>query len=1330
LQLPAVNQRFWPYPAIFKTNTGGSAWLAEHRGVPLFITAGHAAPKVGSTVLFNNDSGRTVKGLIVAAQSGGGHDYSIALPLGDVSGIKPFRLSLTPANISQELNSFDFPGGIRYLNMPHKVLDSGDGWFKIDNIYNAITKGSSGSVLTDMRGKAYGLISRFDNNGRDIMVYGREGIRAGLTDAVKRIIFDADLREDIISRFPAFGRNYANVLNRFKPADTRIADIDTKTAYQLPEDNLPLKLTLQKPQDDLQAQAQEDGPIPGIDVERIYEEIGYGVWRLEGGGKTGYLRFLFQHQIENMDKLAAYKMPDFKYVDFTLPKAIHIADDGAAMQKAMDVLKGTGPAEHYEKNPRMMRDIGLIINAEENTAGLGVKELRDIGLIITAEENTAGLELRSLRKDVRRERKAFAKRALHTLGGKPITRMEWADVEALVADLNKNKIRYGDLRLNMFIRRNAQSGRLEVTLIYLEDHLLFSGYIGRDAEDLSDIEDQLIENGLLKPPKIPKQRADPLSEKDAMLKMKEIRTRIDRFRAMFAEWSADDGVPSPTGRAGVPEDGGTLLSLDNPDAIEKIKDATFELEPAGGTLVIINPAYFPKSILDNFPFKIPEDLRIGITAAHAVKEGVSGIFSRNNDIFIPGENFPLTVFFQNAPGIPGIDFAAMLLKGNLPSLKLAPKMDLKETEKMMMIGYPIINNQPALTKTDVFFLDSSKPHNNALRTVIGPANEKPLFGHSGSGLYKLNNDGEPLIYGVFSHVDNIYSPGVGEKLGFGNNVFHFDLGYYIPLGYILKSLGQNFNLENEHVRNFISSNYPVLIDPSITISGLKEGGRDIDNRTNKVAGSNGNKAVSADKYGFFWEQAAPEKFVLRIAGDNQMGSAVLVEYGEVNLLLTDSHVLDKAVRYEISNSSGELIGYAEVYKDFTDRDFAALIFSEIKNEEAYKDLKAVKVKVNQKRNSLEEGEEVLLVGYSDGKFTIRRGFVQKTKRLHLPDEINPHLLYLDEIKIFEGGPMKEGSSGGAVFRKNGDFVGMIQSRDLKSSINSVSVYDFQNAFHELMWHIWGKKDLEQLQSSLAITNKEEFSKYQEIAKKLFPYLPPFEKSAQTPVEKYLNRFNLLPVGKQLDTKELKGVFLSKNDIDNYIPPVSIFGTNPSDVYVYRGMRVPEEDVKTILTEGLLLDKTLFEREVRATASLLGAHRYAQGMFTEDIERNKFLSEGKFPVIVRVNKNYCEQKKCGGKYCSNIEGPPSECFSSKKDIPLEAIADVHAFLDIEGETRWVRLSLKDGKLMYTPVGDPIKIHDYARMTTRSLEPIPKAKSDSESKRVDDYIEFLRDKYFDY
>ncbi|MDR0645825.1 MAG: hypothetical protein LBG46_02270, partial [Elusimicrobiota bacterium] len=33
LQLPAVNQRFWPYPAIFKTNTGGSAWLAEHRGV-------------------------------------------------------------------------------------------------------------------------------------------------------------------------------------------------------------------------------------------------------------------------------------------------------------------------------------------------------------------------------------------------------------------------------------------------------------------------------------------------------------------------------------------------------------------------------------------------------------------------------------------------------------------------------------------------------------------------------------------------------------------------------------------------------------------------------------------------------------------------------------------------------------------------------------------------------------------------------------------------------------------------------------------------------------------------------------------------------------------------------------------------------------------------------------------------------------------------------------------------------------------------------------------------------------------------------------------------
>ncbi|MDR1123708.1 MAG: serine protease, partial [Elusimicrobiota bacterium] len=563
---PASRPNVSPDEAVFKvhSNNGfGSGWLVDHRGVKFFITAGHVTPEVGSKATFVNNSGFTVDGIVIDAVFGGGHDYAILLPLGDVSGITPFRISSNPAYLGQEVTTYSFPGGRGFLDEIHKIDEAGYLSFIFNDDYNNIQPGSSGGVVVDIKKKnmAYGLIAKhgIDHRGHIVEAYDILGVRKAFTGIFKGYLYNPEKREYLTKYFPFsnFKDSYPNIMRRlewekaaFKPAPNFIKAVPN------------ILIT----EDEFRARGMDK---PGWDL---------------------------------------------------LSKGLDASENNKGVSGAMS---GTS-------NP----------------------------------DNTYG---------------------------------------------------------NISVRDN------------------------------------------------------------------------------------------------IPNQG---------EHMEKIKDATFAIEPSGGTLVVVNPNDFSQSILDVFPFRMPADLLMGITVGHATEEGVSAVSSRNNKRFTPGKDFPLKVFFQNAPHIRGGDFAAMLLKGNFPYVKLgSEETSFKEFEPLMMIGYPFINNVPTLTRTDGLFFGKNKISGyKELNTVIGPEGDTPLIGHSGSGLYKIQeNGGEPLIYGLFSQVDRRYVPHLSlMKSPTGQLIFpkthFFDIGVYTPLSNIYKFLKQGFNLQNKIVREFFSSNYPGLINPAKSIT--------------------------------------------------------------------------------------------------------------------------------------------------------------------------------------------------------------------------------------------------------------------------------------------------------------------------------------------------------------------------------------------------------------------------------------------------------------------------------------------------------------------------------
>lgn len=138
------------------------------------------------------------------------------------------------------------------------------------------------------------------------------------------------------------------------------------------------------------------------------------------------------------------------------------------------------------------------------------------------------------------------------------------------------------------------------------------------------------------------------------------------------------------------------------------------------------------------------------------------------------------------------------------------------------------------------------------------------------------------------------------------------------------------------------------------------------------------------------------------------------------------------------------------------------------------------------------------------------------------------------------------------------------------------------------------------------------------------------------------------------------------NLENYLTHTS---ETEGTKFVFRGMHLADLDEMThILLDGLEVDKTGYE-SVYVAASHHMAEEYAGTS-----------KGGRIPVLVTM-----EEEAVSDYLETDIVFPIDGIYSSKTDIPADAISHLFAFLDINGKPAWYRVVLDD-EMIFIPLPD--------------------------------------------
>ena len=122
--------------------------------------------------------------------------------------------------------------------------------------------------------------------------------------------------------------------------------------------------------------------------------------------------------------------------------------------------------------------------------------------------------------------------------------------------------------------------------------------------------------------------------------------------------------------------------------------------------------------------------------------------------------------------------------------------------------------------------------------------------------------------------------------------------------------------------------------------------------------------------------------------------------------------------------------------------------------------------------------------------------------------------------------------------------------------------------------------------------------------------------------------------------------------------------NDAQPALYRGLGLRIADIKDILTKGMGLDKSYYQR-------LFFSSEAKEAVFHADKEKVLI------PVVVKVNVTPESQLWLSLRLCTN------NTYAILQEIPARFISDVVAFFEVNGKGAWYKAVLVDGELTFIP-----------------------------------------------
>ena len=393
------------------THNIGTGFYLKYRNFPFILTAAHVVE--GNTlpyVTLFNDNGFSAKTKILSISEKS--DLAVlSVPKGKLDFAEPWTLALKEPQIGDKLVSVGFPGSnskeISKVSLLNTKEELNNNIFYLHDRDN-LSYGASGSPLSADKysSKIYGVVAAADIEENVAASVPLPQIRTFLGQTIKKILFTPELSSKFLPMYPAFAKNYENVLNKYiytgenaeKPLNLKTDIVNAspvKFKYRV--------LELRDAQNNIRAYYKRTRKTEN-DRTKLFDKI-----------------------ITGKNLQSKYPLIEIQYPKILSTDLSDLPDDiiPENIKKAIENVR-YDLEDPYSKSAIM---------TSVDTSGWFFDEK--------------------------------ASKALTALKDKPITNEEWTQVIGLFTDLNEAGFYHNDLLYNLFFRRD-NNGKLILTIIDFE----------------------------------------------------------------------------------------------------------------------------------------------------------------------------------------------------------------------------------------------------------------------------------------------------------------------------------------------------------------------------------------------------------------------------------------------------------------------------------------------------------------------------------------------------------------------------------------------------------------------------------------------------------------------------------------------------------------------------------------------------------------------------------------------------------------------------------------------------------------------------------------------
>ena len=441
MEIFKINKEDFSKLPVFKVKAGnflGTGFYVKYRNLPFILTAKHVVKDSKKADIFN-DNGFTMTSEVINISPNS--DLALlSVEEGKLDFAEPYILALKEPKVGDKVLAYGYPYRLQWKLRKDKLnilqtdtLINNDTFYKFKQKH--INVGSSGGPLVknEQSGEFYGVVVSGTEDGAYAFSVPLPQIKTFLGEVIRQILFTPELNKKFLPLYPAFAKNYENVLNKYSFLDKGIKGQDNYIPAVYTGENTEKPLNLKT---DIVKANYVEGKYRVLELRDAQNNIRayYKLTRKNENDRTK----LFDKIITKRNLQSKYPLINIEY-----PKILST--------DVSDLPDGIIPEDIkcYFKDPYFKSAIITPVDA----SGWSYHDRAD--------------------------------EALTALNGKPITNEEWAQVIGLFKDLNKADFYHNDLENNLFFKRD-NNGKLILTIIDFE---YFDNT--KDMKDLNIISMQL-----------------------------------------------------------------------------------------------------------------------------------------------------------------------------------------------------------------------------------------------------------------------------------------------------------------------------------------------------------------------------------------------------------------------------------------------------------------------------------------------------------------------------------------------------------------------------------------------------------------------------------------------------------------------------------------------------------------------------------------------------------------------------------------------------------------------------------------------------------------------